>query len=42
MKQLFNDYYKKEKDIKHYNGVEYVTYDKEYNDGASHLLASLS
>jgi len=30
MKQIFNDYYNKEKDIKNYNGVEYVAYDKEY------------
>ena len=28
MKQLFNDYYNKEKDIKNYNGVEFVAYDK--------------
>jgi phosphoribosyl 1,2-cyclic phosphodiesterase len=34
MKQLFNDYYNKEKDIKNYNGVEYVAYDKEYTDEA--------
>ena len=34
MKQLFNDYYNKEKDIKNYNGVEYVAYDKEYDDKA--------
>ena len=34
MKQLFNDYYNKEKDIKNYNGVEYVVYDKEYTDEA--------
>jgi hypothetical protein len=32
MKQLFNDYYNKEKDIKNYNGVEFVAYDKEYTD----------
>ncbi len=30
MKQLFNDYYNQEKDIKNYNGVDYVAYDKEY------------
>jgi hypothetical protein len=34
MKQLFNDYYNKEKDIKNYNGVEFVAYDKEYTDEA--------
>ena len=34
MKQLFNDYYNKEKDIKTYNGVEFVAYDKEYTDEA--------
>jgi len=34
MKQLFNDYYNKEKDIKNYNGVEFVAYDKEYSDEA--------
>jgi len=34
MKIIFNDYYKKEKDIKNYCGIEYVAYDKEYNDEA--------
>jgi hypothetical protein len=36
MKQLFNDYYNKEKDIKNYNhdGVKFVAYDKEYTDEA--------
>ena len=34
MKQLFNEYYNKEKDIKNYNGVEYVAYDKEYSEEA--------
>jgi len=34
MKQLFNDYFNKEKDIKNYNGVEFVAYDKEYTDEA--------
>jgi hypothetical protein len=34
MKQLFDDYYNKEMDIKNYNGVEFVTYDKEYTDEA--------
>ncbi len=32
MKRLFNDYYNKEKDVKNYNGVEYVAYHKEYTD----------
>ena len=31
-KQLFNDYYIKEKGIRNYNVVEYVEYDKEYTD----------
>ena len=34
MKAIFNEYYNKEKDIKNYNGVEYVAYDKEYTDEA--------
>jgi hypothetical protein len=34
MKQLFNDYFNKEKDNKNYNGVEFVAYDKEYADEA--------
>jgi hypothetical protein len=34
MKSIFNDYYKQEKDIKSYGGVEYVAYDKEYTDEA--------
>ena len=29
-----SDYYNKEKDIKNYNGIEYVAYDKEYTDEA--------
>jgi hypothetical protein len=33
-KQLFIDYYNKEKDIKNHNGVEFVEYDKEYTDEA--------
>jgi len=32
LKQLFNDYYKKQKDIKNYNGVEYVAYKEQYID----------
>ncbi|MFM7978367.1 MAG: hypothetical protein ACKPKO_03545, partial [Candidatus Fonsibacter sp.] len=32
LKQLFNDYYKNTKDIKNYNGVEYVAYKEQYND----------
>ena len=32
MKSLFKNYYGNEQDIKNYNGVEYVAYDKEYND----------
>ncbi len=32
MKQKFNDYYNKEKEIRNYNGVEYVAYHKEYTD----------
>ena len=34
MKIIFNEYYNKEKDIKNYCGIEYVAYDKEYNDEA--------
>ena len=34
MKQLFNNYYKKEKFIKNYNSVDHVAYDKEYDDKA--------
>ena len=34
MKCIFNEYYNKEKDIKNYNCVDYVAYDKEYTDEA--------
>jgi hypothetical protein len=37
MRQIFKDYYgiKLDKNtFKNYNGVEYVAYDKEYNDEA--------
>jgi hypothetical protein len=34
MKSIFNDYYNNNKDIKNYNGVEYIAYDKEYTDEA--------
>ncbi len=31
---MFNDYYKKEKDIEKINSVEYVAYDEEYDEKA--------
>ena len=33
-KPSYQYYYRQEKDIKNYNGVEYVAYDKEYDDEA--------